>query len=122
MFDLGFQELIIIFVVALLVFGPKKLPEVGRSLGRGLAELKKAMRGIQDSMREEEDFIRKQVPDVKTPLGDIVQEIKDTEATVKGSTSGEPHPNPEHKDVSSYPQETKDTSSSSEERGDGNAG
>jgi len=83
MFDLGFQELIIIFVVALLVFGPKKLPEVGRSLGRGLAELKKAMRGIQDTMREEESQIRKQVPDLKNPLDDIVEQIRDTEKTVK---------------------------------------
>ncbi len=83
MFDLGFQELIVIFVIALLVFGPKKLPEVGRSLGRGLAELKKAMRGIQDTMREEESYLRKQVPDLKAPLNDMVQGIRDTEETVK---------------------------------------
>ena len=83
MFDLGFQELIVIFVIALLVFGPKKLPEVGRSLGRGLAELKKAMRGIQDTMREEESYLRKQVPDLKAPLNDMVERIRDTEETVK---------------------------------------
>ena len=39
---LGFPELIIIFVVALLVFGPRKLPELGRSLGKGLSEFKRA--------------------------------------------------------------------------------
>ncbi len=35
MFDIGFQELVIIFVIALLVFGPEKLPEIGRTLGNG---------------------------------------------------------------------------------------
>ncbi|MEN2986607.1 MAG: twin-arginine translocase TatA/TatE family subunit, partial [Thermodesulfovibrionaceae bacterium] len=34
MFDLGFQELVVIFIVALLVFGPKKLPELGYALGK----------------------------------------------------------------------------------------
>ena len=38
--SIGMPELILIFVVALLVFGPKKLPELGKSLGRGLAEFK----------------------------------------------------------------------------------
>jgi len=94
MFDLGFQELIIIFVVALLVFGPKKLPEVGRSLGRGLAELKKAMRGIQDTIREEESQIRKEVPDLKNPLNDIVEQIRDTEKTVVTEMKGVNGPYP----------------------------
>ncbi len=80
MFDLGFQELIIIFVVALLVFGPKKLPEIGRSLGRGIAELKKAMHGIQSSIQEEEKLIKKDLPDIKEsiekPLADIKTDIK----------------------------------------------
>src|SRR5262245_49042918 len=40
--SIGMPELILIFIVALLVFGPKKLPELGKSLGRGLAEFKRA--------------------------------------------------------------------------------
>jgi TatA/E family protein of Tat protein translocase len=51
-FDLGIQELIVIFVVALIVFGPKRLPELGRTLGKGLFELKKAMEGIKEQMNE----------------------------------------------------------------------
>src|ERR1043166_5024292 len=42
MFDIGLQELILIFVIALLVFGPKNLPQLGRSLGRAMREFKKA--------------------------------------------------------------------------------
>jgi TatA/E family protein of Tat protein translocase len=52
-FDLGIQELIVIFVVALIVFGPKRLPELGKTLGKGLFELKKAMEGIKEQINEE---------------------------------------------------------------------
>src|SRR5437870_13888534 len=42
MFDIGLQELVVIGVIALLVFGPSKLPELGRMLGRTLRELRRA--------------------------------------------------------------------------------
>ncbi len=61
MFDLGIQELIVIFIVALLVFGPNKLPELGRTLGKGLAELKRAMEGVREHMDAE-------MHDLKRPL------------------------------------------------------
>lgn len=47
MFDLGFQELIVIFIVALIVFGPQRLPELGRTIGKGINELKKAMGSVK---------------------------------------------------------------------------
>ena len=50
---LGMPELIVIFVIALLVFGPRKLPELGRSLGRGIAEFKKATNDLQTSLEHE---------------------------------------------------------------------
>jgi Tat protein translocase TatB subunit len=53
MFDIGFQELLVIFIVALLVFGPKRLPELGKSLGKGLAELKKAFQDVKDQVETE---------------------------------------------------------------------
>jgi TatA/E family protein of Tat protein translocase len=46
-------ELILIFVVALLVFGPKKLPEIGKSLGKGLAEFKKASDELKKTIEDE---------------------------------------------------------------------
>jgi len=47
---LGMPEIIIILAVALIFFGPKKLPEIGRSIGEGLRELKKASRDIMDTL------------------------------------------------------------------------
>lgn len=46
-------ELIVIFVIALIVFGPRKLPELGRSLGKGIAEFKKATNELQSSLENE---------------------------------------------------------------------
>ena len=53
MFGLGMQELIVIFVIALLIFGPKKLPDLGRSLGRGLAEFKRASEELKEGLTAE---------------------------------------------------------------------
>jgi len=50
MFGIGIPELIVIFIVALLVFGPKKLPELGKALGRGLAEFKRATEEIKEEI------------------------------------------------------------------------
>jgi len=48
---IGLPELIVILVVALLVLGPKRLPEVARSLGKGLAEFRKAARDVETQVR-----------------------------------------------------------------------
>ncbi len=53
MFDFGIQELIPIFVVALVVFGPKRLPEIAHAMGKGIAEMKKALSGVKDQIDAE---------------------------------------------------------------------
>lgn len=88
MFDIGFQELIIIFIVALLVVGPKKLPEVGRSLGRGIAELKRAMQGLKDSIEEEEEKIKKDIPDIRESLAPPSEGSADSDRDQAGSGLG----------------------------------
>jgi sec-independent protein translocase protein TatA len=50
MFNLGFQELLVILILALIIFGPGKLPEVGRAIGKSLHEFKKASREVEDEV------------------------------------------------------------------------
>ncbi len=51
--SIGGPELIIIFVVALLIFGPRKLPELGRAIGRGMAEFRKAASDLRQTLDTE---------------------------------------------------------------------
>src|SRR3989475_6700801 len=66
--QLGFSEMLVIFIVALLVFGPKKLPELGKSLGKGIREFKKATDELKTSWED-------QVKDIQSPLNDVKKDI-----------------------------------------------
>ncbi len=55
MFGIGLPELILIMAIALIVVGPDKLPDLAKSLGKGIVELKKAAAGLKESLHEDED-------------------------------------------------------------------
>jgi sec-independent protein translocase protein TatA len=65
--SLGVSEIAFIFVLALLVFGPKKLPEIGRTVGRGFAEFRKASNELKRSINTELALDEQPVPPVLRP-------------------------------------------------------
>lgn len=58
MFGIGMPELLLILALALIVLGPKKLPELARALGKGIAELRRATEEIKDEFRQMEDDLQ----------------------------------------------------------------
>ncbi len=81
---LGFPEMMIIFVVALIVFGPRKLPELGRSLGKGLAEFKRASNELRNTLDDEirlEDHRAANTPPVAIAPAAVVAPEADDAAT-----------------------------------------
>ena len=66
-FGLGFGELLIILAVLLLVFGAKRLPELGGALGKGIREFKSSVRDIEGEMKRPADAPQLQRPTVPPP-------------------------------------------------------
>jgi len=60
--QLGFPEIMMIMLLALLLFGPKKIPEIGRMLGKGLREFKRSTSGFMDSINQDINTMDQQPP------------------------------------------------------------
>lgn len=75
MFDIGFTELLLIGVIALVFIGPKRLPELARALGRGYAEFRRATSELKQSFEEEARLDRVRDMREKLNTGEILRPI-----------------------------------------------
>ena len=111
MFGIGLPELIIIMVIALIIIGPKKLPDLARALGKGMAEFRKATQEIKESLDLDED-----IQEVKKDLVDSISGL-DTPIDLEEQESEE-EKEPKYKDfdevLESY-EESKEEAESSED-------
>jgi Tat protein translocase TatB subunit len=82
MFGIGMPELLLLLAIALIVVGPKKLPELAKALGRGIAEFKKATNELKESLETNTDF-----SELKQSFDDIQETVVD--ATLPSTPSEE---------------------------------
>ena len=100
MFGMGVPEILLILAIALIVIGPKKLPDLAKSMGRAMREFKKATNELKESL------------EVETELGDVKKAFKDMNQNLKESVDlagGYRKPTPSEKPAGSSPAGSEET-------------
>src|SRR5512136_133079 len=92
MFGIGMPELLVIAVIALLVVGPKKLPDIAKALGKGLAEFRKVTENATDTIKEtlKTDDLKKDMDGIKDSLLYGKEEQATPDAPAAEGTESEP--------------------------------
>lgn len=127
--SIGFPELMIILIIALLVFGPKKLPEVGRSIGRAMREFRKTTDEIKGRIEDEiqaDEFrdVKKEFDDVRNTRFDIGSDKNKEPNQQKEKPQPDPYNQPGDQDQEPVPHknnevEKKSSSKSTDDKKSG---
>lgn len=81
MLGLGPPEILLIMVLALLLFGPKRLPEMGKAVGKAIREFKKATSDVEEQIKKEVEGLEETV----SPIKDTVEQVKKVTKTPQGT-------------------------------------
>lgn len=73
MFGVGSSELVIILIIALLILGPKEIPKVARTIGKGMRELQRA----KDELKKNIEFEDDPVSEIRSDITDMINETRD---------------------------------------------
>ena len=100
MFGIGVPEMIMIAVIALLVVGPKRLPDLAKSVGKGLSEFRKATEGATETLKDalQMDGLKQDVDDIKETFlnGNSNDAAKKSSSPVAEGKQDAPPPNASH--------------------------
>jgi sec-independent protein translocase protein TatA len=88
--NLGIPELVVIFVLALVLFGPRKLPELGRTLGKALAEFRKASANMRTAVETEMRELERHANEIETKALEETAVISAEESGAAGSNDPQP--------------------------------